>query len=152
MEPLDYRKLDVTRLIRVLDQMEECNTNLEMTCKLYPEKEGFDKIQYGKAFRYSFIGFKEIIGSYMSHTLKTVAFASNEKNYMSCIERCIDAELLPDLITFYRKLNRLRNQATHSYEQPDVEFLMRFYSDNRELYVETIKYIREKIIEIHGMS
>lgn len=137
-------KINVDRVEIILDSMKTCIASMEEVIELKEITEGRVRDRVLESFRPEIIGFKELLGDYTSHCLRTISISVNEITYMKAIETAIEEKYLPSyLLDFYRKVNKIRNKTAHVYKKPSVEDLIKFYIDNRDNYNATVDYISD---------
>lgn len=136
-------KINIERVELILDNMKSCIASMEEVIELKDVTEGRIRDRVLESFRPEIIGFKELLGDYISHCLRTISISVSEITYMKAIETAISEKYLPaDLLNFYRKVNRIRNKTAHVYKKPSIDDLIKFYINNRDNYYTTVEYIK----------
>lgn len=128
--------------------MKNCIASMEEFIELKGETEGRVRDRVLESFRPEIIEFKELLGDYISHCLRTSSISVVEITYTKAIEIASEEKYLPcELLEFYRKVSKIKSKYSSTYRQPSIEDLLKFYIDNRENYNTTINYIKNYLRE-----
>lgn len=135
--------MNPSRLQNILEDMEECLTNMEDTIDALDKYDEFIHKRLLRSFRPEITGFKELLGEYISHCLRTVSVSVNELTYLDSVRETIRLGYIDEEnLEFLTKLTKLRNRTAHGYNRPTEEELIRFYQQYKESFYNMYKCIK----------
>lgn len=138
------RTLNPKRLQNILEDMEECISNMEATIESLDKYDAFVRGRLLRSFRPEITGFKELLGEYISHCLKTVSVSVNELTYLDGVRQAMELGYIhQEDYEFLVKLTKLRNRTAHGYNRPTEEELMQFFTKHKESFYNMYKTIKE---------
>jgi len=132
------------RLQNILEDMEECLENMEATIDALDKYDAFVHQRLLRSFRPEITGFKELLGEYISHCLKTISISVNELTYLESVQKAIALGYIDqEDYLFLAKLTKLRNRTAHGYNRPTEEELIKFFCEHRENFYNMYKVIKK---------
>ncbi|MEG2291250.1 MAG: hypothetical protein RSC24_14845 [Clostridium sp.] len=126
-------RLNIERLKFISTSLKEIMGDLDEIITIYDDQNHIIQKHLEQSFRTGFLQYKELLGSYMSQSLKTISISVSKITYVDSIEICIKEGFLPqEEIILYRTLSKFRNDTAHVYKKPPFKILIQFYKENRE--------------------
>lgn len=142
--------INKVRLIDLKDKVIDCIGGLDRTLDTIEKYSDMDSVVVEMChgnFRSLFNGFQALVEDYTSITLKTIGVSVSDKHFRDCLNLCISKGFLSNkFVDSFTIAIRLRNKIAHGYKQPDIDILVEYYKNNRNIYDEFLNCIGNTLL------
>lgn len=124
--------------------MSECLLSMNEVIESLDKYDEFVQRRLLRSFRPEIMGFKELLGEYTSHCLRTVSINVNDITYLEGIRRTTEIGYLKEKdYDFLIKLTKIRNRTAHGYNKPSEMELIDFYTRYKDSFYSIYNTILE---------
>lgn len=136
-------RLNKKRLQNIVDDINECLLSMEEVIQALDKYDDFIQKRLLRSFRPEIMGFKELLGEYTSHCLRSISVNVNDITYLEGIRKTTELGYLEEKdYEFLVKLTKIRNRTAHGYNKPSEKELIEFFIKYKDSFFSIYKTIK----------